>query len=317
MMQMENINLLYCFDKNYNYQAFSSIISFLDHSDSELNIYIIHQNLADLENIPENILSHKNLKTIEKYQFGEFTNLFPNLENAHISEATYYRLFISSILPKTVKNLLYIDCDVICVNTPNKIIHDTFKDLNASDFIISAKTEFDKKNSVEEVFIRLKLKSQHYFNAGVMFIDLLKWNQKEIQVLSTDIIENSKLKFTYWDQDILNIIFDGNYLHLPEALNYKVSPSKNDNHLDTSNIYFLHFQGSNKPWSVEGVLSTNSYFYQSNFKKLNIDNYHIVHKWKKYSLSVFFQNLTPLIKNKNINLFRYTITLLKSLSRNN
>jgi lipopolysaccharide biosynthesis glycosyltransferase len=317
MMQMENINLLYCFDKNYNYQAFSSIISFLDHSDSELNIYIIHQNLNDLENIPENILSHKNLKTIEKYQFGEYTSLFPNLENAHISEATYYRLFISSILPKTVKNLLYIDCDVICVNTPNKIIHDTFKDLNASNFIISAKTEFDKKNSVEEVFIRLKLKSQHYFNAGVMFIDLLKWNQKEIQVLSTDIIENSKLKFTYWDQDILNIIFDGNYFHLTEALNYKVSLSKNDNHLDTSNIYFLHFQGSNKPWSVEGVLSTNSYFYQSNFKKLNIDNYHIVHKWKKYSLSVFFQNLTPLIKNKNINLFRYTITLLKSLSRNN
>jgi len=314
---MENINLLYCFDKNYNYQAFSSIISFLDHSDSELNIYIIHQNLNDLENIPENILSHKNLKTIEKYQFGEYTSLFPNLENAHISEATYYRLFISSILPKTVKNLLYIDCDVICVNTPNKIIHDTFKDLNASNFIISAKTEFDKKNSVEEVFIRLKLKSQHYFNAGVMFIDLLKWNQKEIQVLSTDIIENSKLKFTYWDQDILNIIFDGNYFHLTEALNYKVSLSKNDNHLDTSNIYFLHFQGSNKPWSVEGVLSTNSYFYQSNFKKLNIDNYHIVHKWKKYSLSVFFQNLTPLIKNKNINLFRYTITLLKSLSRNN
>lgn len=314
---MENINLLYCFDKNYNYQAFSSIISFLDHSDSELNIYIIHQNLNDLENIPENILSHKNLKTIEKYQFGEYTSLFPNLENAHISEATYYRLFISSILPKTVKNLLYIDCDVICVNTPNKIIHDTFKDLNASNFIISAKTEFDKKNSVEEVFNRLKLKSQHYFNAGVMFIDLVKWNQKEIQVLSTDIIENSKLKFTYWDQDILNIIFDGNYFHLTEALNYKVSLSKNDHHLDTSNIYFLHFQGSNKPWSVEGVLSTNSYFYQSNFKKLNIDNYHIVHKWKKYSLSVFFQNLTPLIKNKNINLFRYTITLLKSLSRNN
>ena len=314
---MENINLLYCFDKNYNYQAFSSIISFLDHSDSDLNIYIIHQNLNDLENIPENILSHKNLKTIEKYQFGEYTSLFPNLENAHISEATYYRLFISSILPKTVKNLLYIDCDVICVNTPNKIIHDTFKDLNASNFIISAKTEFDKKNSVEEVFNRLKLKSQHYFNAGVMFIDLVKWNQKEIQVLSTDIIENSKLKFTYWDQDILNIIFDGNYFHLTEALNYKVSLSKNDHHLDTSNIYFLHFQGSNKPWSVEGVLSTNSYFYQSNFKKLNIDNYHIVHKWKKYSLSVFFQNLTPLIKNKNINLFRYTITLLKSLSRNN
>ena len=67
MIQMETINLLYCFDKNYNYQAFSSIISFLDQSDSELNIYIIHKNLADLENIPKNILSHKNLKTLHKH----------------------------------------------------------------------------------------------------------------------------------------------------------------------------------------------------------------------------------------------------------
>lgn len=315
-MHIEPINLLYCFDKNYNYQAYSSIISFLDQTDAELNIYIIHKNLDDLKDIPEKILSHKNLKTIEKYQFEKHNNIFPNLENAHISEATYYRLFISSILPKTVKNLLYIDCDVICVRTPNKIINETFKALNNSEFTISAKTEFSKDStSMQHVFKRLNLKSQNYFNAGVMFIDLKKWNQKKIHVLSKDIIENSDLKFTYWDQDILNIIFDGHYLHLMDALNYKVSLFKNDNLLDHNNIYFLHFQGSNKPWSVEGALSLNAYYYQSNFKKLNIDYYHIVHKWKKYSLSVFLLNIIHLIRNKNINFVRYTISLLKSLTR--
>lgn len=313
---METINLLYCFDKNYNYQAYSSIISFLDHTDVKLNIYIIHKNLDELKDIPEKILSHKNLKILEKYQFGEHNNIFPNLENAHISEATYYRLFISSILPKTVKNLLYIDCDVICVKTPNKIINDIFKALNNSEFTISAKTEFSKTSSYkDDVFKRLNLKSQNYFNAGVMFIDLKKWNQKKIQVLSKDIIENSGLKFTYWDQDILNIIFDGHYLHLMDSLNYKVSLFKNDFLLDIKNIYFLHFQGSNKPWTVEGVLSLNAYFYQFNFKKLNIDYYHIIHKWKKYSLLFFLHNFFHLIRNKNINIVLYTISLLKSLTR--
>ena len=38
------INLLYCFDDNYNYQAFSSIISILDKVNEDINIFVIHKN---------------------------------------------------------------------------------------------------------------------------------------------------------------------------------------------------------------------------------------------------------------------------------
>ena len=38
------MNLLYCFDENYNRQTFISICSFLEQSEDDLNIYIIHQN---------------------------------------------------------------------------------------------------------------------------------------------------------------------------------------------------------------------------------------------------------------------------------
>ena len=37
------VNILYCFDKNYNLQAFTSMISLLDHSEDIINLYIIHK----------------------------------------------------------------------------------------------------------------------------------------------------------------------------------------------------------------------------------------------------------------------------------
>ena len=38
----DNLNFLYCFDENYNFQALTSMISLLDSVDEEINIYVIH-----------------------------------------------------------------------------------------------------------------------------------------------------------------------------------------------------------------------------------------------------------------------------------
>ena len=48
-----NINLLYCFDKNYNKQAYISIMSILKKLDSDVSLHILH-------NEPESFLFYKN-----------------------------------------------------------------------------------------------------------------------------------------------------------------------------------------------------------------------------------------------------------------
>ena len=54
----ENIN--FCFDTNYNLQAFASMISILIVI-QEMNIYVIHnENNFELQ-VPDKILNHKNL----------------------------------------------------------------------------------------------------------------------------------------------------------------------------------------------------------------------------------------------------------------
>ena len=95
-----NKNILYCFDENYNYQAFSSIISLLDSIDQKICIHIIHNQDLNNNDFPEAIQLHSNLSKILSYKFNDNDNYFPNLENNHISAATYYRLFIDKYIVK-------------------------------------------------------------------------------------------------------------------------------------------------------------------------------------------------------------------------
>ena len=93
------MNFIYCFDTNYNSQAFTSIISLLDCVDKKIDIFIIHNDENFDKKIPKKINNHRNLNS---YIFIVFRNriLLPNIPNTHVSEATYYRLFLENYLPK-------------------------------------------------------------------------------------------------------------------------------------------------------------------------------------------------------------------------
>ena len=93
------LNFVYCFDSNYDSQAFSSIISLLDNVNEKIQIFIIHNSYKNTNKFPKKILNHENLNTIEIYKFEDESIHFPNLDKAHISEATYYRLFFEYYLP--------------------------------------------------------------------------------------------------------------------------------------------------------------------------------------------------------------------------
>ena len=41
--------------------------------------------------------------------------MFPNLKDVHVSEATYYRLYMDDYLPDNLSSIVYLDADVVCV----------------------------------------------------------------------------------------------------------------------------------------------------------------------------------------------------------
>ena len=123
-------NFVFAVDENYNHQLFYSIYSLLDNIDSKINLYIIHKNpmtFSNFHNLLKKEFDNFNLY-IYKFEYSSF--YFPEVENRHVSEATYYRLFIDKIIPEEVDQYIYMDADIICVNNPEHYINEVFEDMS-------------------------------------------------------------------------------------------------------------------------------------------------------------------------------------------
>ena len=94
------------------------MISLLDAVSEKINIHILHNDLGTLKNIPSEITNHMNLSKLSKYEFKDTNLNFPNLETSHVSQATYYRLFISKYVIVESTFIVYIDADMICISDP-------------------------------------------------------------------------------------------------------------------------------------------------------------------------------------------------------
>ena len=325
-------NYLYCFDSNYNIQATCSMYSLLTNNTEQLNIYIIHKEPYTFGKYQKKLEKLNNLNELKLYNFNSDNKSFPNIEKTHVSEATYYRFYLNQYLPEYVKEVMYIDADIVCINDLATSYRESLKKLNEENFIISVRTEKNKLqgrnvNDLEENndFDRLGLKSDKYFNAGVMLIDVEKWNLENIHknLLKTQIMIKEKILF--WDQDVLNFFFDGNYSELDKNLNYDVSININNEmeyegdktsfQINEKKVKLLHYSGKSKPWTVKGVLHPDSNFYHNVYFELFRKRYHIQNNWKKLA---FKQFLTLLSRNKIKNIKRpisFILNFLRYLIR--
>ena len=123
------LNFLYAFDKNYNIQAFVSIYSVLQSITEKINLFLILDDTNIDISIPLKIQNHKNIKSIviKKIEINE--NLY-NLEESHVSKATFYRLFISDLFDDKEQKFIYLDSDIICVNNPAHLLRKQFEDMS-------------------------------------------------------------------------------------------------------------------------------------------------------------------------------------------
>ncbi len=283
------LNFVYCFDDNFNLQALTSIRSLLDKVTKKVNIFIIHKNIESFKKISKIIEKHDNLLNLSIYQFDSSKVNLPPIKS-HVSEATYYRLFISQYLPQDIKFLVYLDADIICINDPTSKLINTFSEIKAEKKVIAAKIESIRdQNSI--FFERLNLKNNEQFNAGVLIIDFSEWTNQNIESQLLKILNNRFNEIFDYDQEILNIYFDGNFTNLDENLNYQAIGGQDEklySHIDKT-VYFLHYLGKNKPWSVENFIFSTSKFYQGEFNKLGFDRPHLIFSKNISTIKKFFK----------------------------
>jgi len=264
------------------------MFSFLTKTNEKLIIHVIHKTENTSDNFPIKIRKHEKLEELIVYKFDRKHTLFPNIENSHVSEATYYRIFFDEYIENIsdIDTLVYIDCDMVCISNPFENIIKNSQKLLLSEFTIGAKTEDLSQNEEENIFSNLNLLSGKYLNAGFLIIDVKKWLNRKTSSELTSTINNLKDKITYWDQDVFNSYFDGEYLELPKSLNTntELESSKSvDN-----NSMVLHYYGKTKPWNTKGILNSKSKYYQENYRLLNLGTYHITHKKRGLSVKQLF-----------------------------
>jgi len=285
------LNFVYCFDDNFNFQALSSMKSLLDKITKKANIFIIHKNIDSFNKISNLISNHENLSSLHTYQFDSTKINLPPIKS-HVSEATYYRLFISQYLPKDIRFLVYLDADIICVNDPTIKLLETFSEISSEGNVIAAKVETLRKDN-NIFFNRLNLRSDEQFNAGVLVIDYRAWLNQEVESNLTKILSFRFKDIFDYDQEILNIYFDGQFTKLVDDLNYQAIGGHDQDlykHID-KNVYFLHYLGKGKPWSVENFIFSTSKFYQKEFEKLGFKKPHLIFPKNKRTIYKFLKLL--------------------------
>ena len=93
----------------------------------------------------------------------------------------------------------------------------------------------------------LGMKTKKYFNAGFLLINLTKWKKQKIKQNLLTHLKNPNINFEFWDQDLFNFYFDGQYLELDRVLNWNIrleeNFSKNEELKLLKKIKFFSFCG--------------------------------------------------------------------------
>ena len=286
------LNFVYCFDDNFNLQALTSIKSLLNKITQKANIFIIHKNIESFKKMSSFISEHEKLSSLHIYQFDSTKVNLPPIKS-HVSEATFYRLFISQYLPKNFEFLVYLDADIVSVNDPTSKLLETFSEIKSDGNVIAAKIETTREQ--EKIFFNtLDLKSDVKFNAGVLVIDFNAWIKDEVESDLLKILNLRHNEIFDYDQEVLNIYFDGQFTKLDENLNYQAIGGQDENLYSfiEKNVNFLHYLGKGKPWNVDNYIFSTSKFYQKEFNKLGFAKPHLVFPknismMKKFSKLVF------------------------------
>lgn len=236
------INIGYGIDNNYARCCATSITSFcLNNPTKNFNFHIMA----------------KDLSTTNKKQFEQLAQLYSiniyiyeiNIDTlaklptqTHLPIATYFR-FILPLILDNVDKLFYIDADIICLQNADDLFS-----INLKDNIIGAVPDLPWMNKKRNK--TLNLQNHIYFNAGMLIINIDKWNNFNTFAKVLQAIQLEPQKFRYLDQDALNLILTKHIEYIDKKFN--CIDLNTINHQD---IILLHFAAHPKPWNIAFPIS--------------------------------------------------------------
>lgn len=296
----DQIYIVYSTDDNYSQHCCVSMASILLNSDKDSYFNFIILDGGITEKNKSKLLFLKNIKecNITFYDMSQFDFSRFKLNRENISEATYYRLILTQLLPNNINKIIYIDCDTIIEANIKKLW-----DINIENY--SALVVDDECGISQCRRLALPIKNR-YFNAGVLVFNLENLKKFDFYNECIKCYNNDEDIITLQDQDILNIVLNnkckfidlnwntnsriylGNNLKGYNVPYYENSYSRKDEENAKYNPYILHYTDILKPWDIYcNHPLKNEYFDYLKFTKFKL--FRIKYLFNKY---IFFYKKT-------------------------
>ncbi|MCC8013605.1 MAG: glycosyltransferase family 8 protein [Eubacterium sp.] len=166
----------------------------------QIYVYILESKISKQNREKLNSLSksygRKSIRWIRAKDISEELNMEVAADRGSLSQ--YARLFVSSVLPKNLTRVLYLDCDII--------IRQSLEELWNLD--MHGKTIAALKDAFSRWYrVNIDLKpADLMFNSGVMLIDLKRWKEQNIERSLMKFIKDKNGDIQQSDQGALNAV---------------------------------------------------------------------------------------------------------------
>ena len=289
-----------------NFATFASLMmkSLLMHTNSFIEFYVMDGGIEEkTKKLIEKDLKNFSNKRIQYIDMSPYNlKRFPNSGRfARFSENAYARYFIPEIAPSLSK-AIYMDVDIIVKQDVIELFDQDLKKYpigaTPCDFNIGCSMIGQVKRICPDVDI-----NSIAFNSGILLMDIQKLIQMDFTNKAISLTEIYKDKLVYPDQDILNIIFENNYLPLDYRFDFVHSAlpcMKKTKGIKTIKPLMTHY--TIKPWKqnvpfqedfeeiLEGSLFYESVFKKWRAKKIRYYLFGIIPVYKKYIPKDIFFN---------------------------
>ncbi len=254
------MNIVFATDDNFVQHCIVAMLSILRH-DKNVQFFILTEGLSQDNQCYMSKIVADNHGSIEYCIVpSDIIKYFPmsTLASSHISIATYYRLFITSLLPESVNKAIYLDCDMVIRGSLENLWN---TDING--FALGAVFQDLGWSDHNDCWERLNIPRKNgYFNAGCLLMNLhylrkIKFQEKAIIYINTNI-----KRIISHDQDVLNALLQEHILMLDCKWNYSLFLNPNlskmefpagcryieEKNADGFEPVIIHFVSKPKPW---------------------------------------------------------------------
>ena len=281
------IELAFSFDVNYITPFLVLLVSiFASNEEEEIYFHVALTNAspADRQQITQFIEEHHGKVWFYDIDIELVRSFAPPSERYGL--ATFYRLLLPSMLPTRIEKFIYLDVDIVVVNSLRSLY-----DTELETMPVAAVPE---PVTYTRPDLGLHTPSE-YFNAGILLINLPLWREQRIAEQAIQFLKDFPEKAEYLDQDALNAILAGNWLPLSDAYNFTwraLPPQASRGELQrlAATKTIIHFNTALKPWHRMS-LGRLDYLYHDFFNKLpfsQLRRYHPV-EWNPDTIRHFLK----------------------------